>query len=73
MRRYERDADAAGWHDGLLMGLLDADLDQRVHDALSDLGRLEVGGVFGGQVGHDGFDDRLITCVTRLRSRPSDG
>ena len=28
MRRYERDADGIGWHDGLLMELLDEDLDQ---------------------------------------------
>ncbi len=28
MRRYERDADGAGWHDGLLMDLLVDDLDQ---------------------------------------------
>ena len=28
MRRYERDADGTGWHDGLLMDLLAEDLDQ---------------------------------------------
>ncbi len=28
MRRYERDADGAGWHDGLLMDLLAEELDQ---------------------------------------------
>ncbi len=28
MRRYERDADGVGWHDGLLMDLLAEDLDQ---------------------------------------------
>jgi aminoglycoside 6'-N-acetyltransferase len=28
MRRYERDADGVGWHDGLLMDLLDGELDQ---------------------------------------------
>lgn len=28
MRRYERDADGRGWHDGLLMDLLAEDLDQ---------------------------------------------
>ncbi|CAN5781096.1 GNAT family protein [soil metagenome] len=29
MRRYERDADGAGWHDGLLMDLLAEELDAR--------------------------------------------
>jgi RimJ/RimL family protein N-acetyltransferase len=28
MRRYERDADGSGWHDGLLMDLLAEELDQ---------------------------------------------
>ncbi|MGH3898487.1 MAG: GNAT family N-acetyltransferase [Pseudonocardiaceae bacterium] len=28
LRRYERDADGAGWHDGLLMDLLAEELDQ---------------------------------------------
>jgi hypothetical protein len=28
MRRYERDADGVGWHDGLLMDLLAEELDQ---------------------------------------------
>lgn len=28
LRRYERDADATGWHDGLLMDLLAEDLNQ---------------------------------------------
>jgi len=28
MRRYERDADGTGWHDGLLMDLLAEELDQ---------------------------------------------
>lgn len=28
MRRYERDADGAGWHDGLLMDLLAEELDR---------------------------------------------
>jgi RimJ/RimL family protein N-acetyltransferase len=28
MRRYERDANGAGWHDGLLMDLLADELDQ---------------------------------------------
>jgi RimJ/RimL family protein N-acetyltransferase len=28
MRRYERDSDGAGWHDGMLMDLLAEDLDQ---------------------------------------------
>ena len=28
LRRYERDADGPGWHDGLLMDLLAAELDQ---------------------------------------------
>jgi RimJ/RimL family protein N-acetyltransferase len=30
MRRYERDADGVGWHDGLLMDLLAEELDQRL-------------------------------------------
>ena len=30
MRRYERDADGSGWHDGLLMDLLAEELRQRV-------------------------------------------
>jgi aminoglycoside 6'-N-acetyltransferase len=29
MRRYERDADGAGWHDALLMDLLAEELDAR--------------------------------------------
>jgi RimJ/RimL family protein N-acetyltransferase len=29
LRRYERDADGVGWHDGLLMDLLAEELDQR--------------------------------------------
>jgi aminoglycoside 6'-N-acetyltransferase len=32
MRRYERDADGQGWHDGLLMELLDEDLAGRDGD-----------------------------------------
>ncbi len=28
MRRYERDADRVGWHDGLLMDVLAEELDQ---------------------------------------------
>ncbi len=33
MRRYERDADGAGWHDGLLMDMLAEELNQPHRDA----------------------------------------
>lgn len=37
MRRYERDADGTGWHDGLLMDLLAEDLDQPQGQGAEDL------------------------------------